>query len=235
VSQSDSFIDEVTEEVRRDRLFALMRRYGWIAVLAVVVLVGGAAWNEYRKVSAVRAAHATGDAMIAALRDDDPVRRAQTLAGLQSDNPGARAVAAMLAAGEQVEAGEFDAAIATLNAVAEATDLPLVYRQVAAFKTLTIKGDKLDPEARRAGYQALIGPGSQLRLLAEEQLAMIDIETGETPAALTRLQAIVSDAEATAGLRRRATQLIVSLGGVPDLVPGLEPEQTGKNGDQNGG
>ena len=38
-NQNDSFIDEVTEDLRRDRLFLAMRRYGWIAVLAILVLV----------------------------------------------------------------------------------------------------------------------------------------------------------------------------------------------------
>ena len=31
MSNPDSFIEEVTEEVRRDKLFALFRKYGWIA------------------------------------------------------------------------------------------------------------------------------------------------------------------------------------------------------------
>lgn len=235
MSQTDSFIDEVTEEVRRDRLFRLMRRYGWIAILAVLVLVGGAAWNEYRKAQVTRVAQQTGDAMIAALRENDPVKRGEMLAGLQSDNPGARAVAAFLTAGEQVESGEFDAAFATLSAVENTQDLPLIYRQLAAFKKLSIQGGKVDTETRRAGFEALIGPGSQVRMLAEEQLALIEIETGEHLAAIARLQAILSDAEATAGLRRRATQLIVSLGGVPEMIPGTEPDQTVQDGDRNGG
>ena len=46
MSNSDSFIDEVTEEVRKDRLFQLFRRYGWIAGVVIVLIVGGAAWNE---------------------------------------------------------------------------------------------------------------------------------------------------------------------------------------------
>ena len=49
MSETDSFIEEVTEEVRRDRLFALFRRYGWIVLVLIVLVVGGAAWNEYRK------------------------------------------------------------------------------------------------------------------------------------------------------------------------------------------
>jgi hypothetical protein len=34
MSDTDSFIDEVTEEVRRDRMFFMLKRYGWIAVPA---------------------------------------------------------------------------------------------------------------------------------------------------------------------------------------------------------
>ena len=36
MSGTDSFIEEVSEEVRRDKLFAKMRKYGWIAVLLVL-------------------------------------------------------------------------------------------------------------------------------------------------------------------------------------------------------
>ena len=35
-NQNDRFIDEVTDELRRDRLFRAMRRYGWIAIALIV-------------------------------------------------------------------------------------------------------------------------------------------------------------------------------------------------------
>jgi len=40
VSDTDSFIEEVSEEVRRDRLFKIFKKYAWVAVLVVVLLVG---------------------------------------------------------------------------------------------------------------------------------------------------------------------------------------------------
>lgn len=55
MSNPDSFIEEVAEEVRRDRMSRLMRKYGWIGVLAVVLIVGGAAFNEYRKAQEIAA------------------------------------------------------------------------------------------------------------------------------------------------------------------------------------
>ena len=224
VSDTDSFIEEVTEEVRRDRLFALMRRYGWIAILAVLVLVGGAAYNEWRKAQVRTAAEATGDAMIAALRENDPLKRAEALAALEPESAGTKALALMLTAGEQVESGDFDAAEQVLKSVADNSELPLIYRQVASFKRLAILGKDVPVDERRQGYEALIGPGSQLRVLAEEQMALIDIEAGDATAAVTRLQAIISDAQATPGLRQRASQLIVALGQKPELVLGAQAD-----------
>lgn len=223
MSNSDSFIEEVSEEVRRDRLFALMKRYGWIAVVVVILLVGGAAYNEYRKASARAEAEATGDAMIAALKNDDPIKRAAALSALEPKTAGAQAVALMLEASEQVTNGEFDAAVAALKKIEGNADLPLVYRQVAAFKLLAVQRESLPVEERRAGYEALVAPGSALRLLAEEQLALIEIESGAPEAAAKRLQVIASDAQATAGLRQRVSQLIVALGVTPEPTGGDKP------------
>ena len=213
MSNSDSFIDEVSEEVRRDRLFALMRRYGWIAVLAVLLLVGAAAWREYQSARTEAAAQAYGDALLAALENDAPQARIEALRAITPPDPAAAVVRDMLVASEEANAGEDAAATGTLQDIATRADVPEIYRQIAGFKALARGGDTLSVEDRRIGFEALTVPGDPLRLLAEEQLALIDIETGDTDAALARLKAILADAEVTPGLRRRASQLIVALGG----------------------
>lgn len=218
VSDSDSFIEEVTEEVRRDRLFALMRRYGWIAILAIVLLVGGAAFNEYRKAQAKAEAEALGDSILSALDNDDPAARRAALDGVDAGSPGGDAVLTLLKAAGQANAEENTAAAETLNALATNGDVPEIYRQIAAFKALTLASESLSAQERRTGFEALAAPGAPLRLLSEEQLALIDIEDGQTDAAVTRLRAILQDAELTAGLRQRATQLIVALGADPAPV-----------------
>jgi len=213
VSETDSFIDEVTEEVRRDRLFRLMRRYGWIAVVLVLLLVGGTAYREYtRSVEAARA-QAFGDAIIAALENDDASDRVAALDDIAAPTDEANAVLDMLIAAEQGVAGEGEAASERLSQTATNGDLPEIYRQIASFKALTRPETPLSVEERRVAFEAMATPGAPLRLLAEEQLALLDIETGDTDAALSRLNAILGDAELTAGLRRRASQLIVALGG----------------------
>lgn len=213
MSNTDSFIDEVTEEVRRDRVYKLTRRYGWIAVLAVFLLVGGAAWNEWRKADAEAQAQALGDAILSALANNGAADRAEALAGVTATDPGGRAILEMLRAAALTEDAQNDAAAEALMAVAADGEVPQIYRDIAAFKALTATADSMEPDALRLQLEALARPGSPIRLLAEEQLALLDVRTGATDDALTRLARILQDAELTPGLRQRASQLIVALGG----------------------
>ena len=233
MSNPDSFIDEVNEEVRRDRLYGFLRRYGWIAVLAILLIVGGAAFSEYRKSQARAEAEALGDAMLAALQQDDSPARAEALAAIEPANPTSAAVLRLMTAAEQAEAGETAAAVATLNALAVDGEVPAIYRQLAQFKALTLQGAETPVADRRQALEAMAQPGAALRLLATEQLALIDIETGETDAAIARYQAILQDAEVTADLQQRALQVIVALGGEPELSDVVGLEADGGAGDSN--
>jgi len=150
VSNTDSFIEEVTEEVRRDRLFALMRRYGWIALTAVLIAVGGAAWNEYRKASQRAAAEALGDAILAARDTGAP---AEALAGVEAGTPAGAALVALLRADALADAGDTQAALAVLDGVDAAAGQ--VYAQLAALKALILRGPDMDPAQFRIGMGAL--------------------------------------------------------------------------------
>ncbi|GAA6190825.1 hypothetical protein [Phaeobacter sp. NW0010-22] len=222
MSDTDSFIDEVTEEVRRDRMFLMLRRYGWIGALAVVAIVGGAAYNEYSKSQATAQSQKLGDDIIAALAENDAEGRASTLSKVQAGTPGGAAVVEMLVATAKSNSEQVEAAIAGLNKVASDGDLPVIYRQIASFKALTLQGDSLSVNDRRQQFEALAQPGAPLRLLAEEQLALIDISEGDIAAGEERLQNILQDSEVTADLQQRASQLIVALGGKPEALPGQQ-------------
>ncbi|MWB78537.1 hypothetical protein GLS40_10910 [Pseudooceanicola sp. 216_PA32_1] len=220
MSQTDSFIDEVTEEVRRDRLFGLIRRYGWIAVLVVLVVVAGAAWNEYRKAQERTAAQALGDALLSALEQDTPAERVSALDAVDATTPGQQAIRGLLESSEAAAADDPEGAADTLMQVAGSSDLPKIYRDIARFKALGLQAGQRDPAERRADYEALANSGSALRLLADEQIALTYVEAGETDEAIARLRAILEDAELTTGLRQRASQLIVALGADPAAPDG---------------
>ena len=217
MSDTDSFIDEVNDEVRRDRFYLLLKRYGWVAILAVVLLVGGAAWNEYQKAQNRARAEALGDAMFAALAGTDAAARAEALGAVNSDSPRSVAMLAFLKAAEQSQAGDKEAALETLNGLGANGDVPAIYREIAQFKALTLQGTDTPAAERRLALEALIQSSSPLRLLAQEQMALIDIEENQPQAAIDRYQEILQDAEVTSDLQQRALQVIVALGSEPDL------------------
>ncbi len=220
MSDVDSFIDEVTEEVRRDRLYLLLRRWGWVGVLAVVIIVGGAAFNEYRKARTTAAAEKLGDEILASMEQNSSADRAADLAEIAAGSAGGDAVLQMLLSASQAEAGSDSDAVASLNKIAVQGELPEIYRAIAAFKALLLQEETLPAADRRQQFEALATPGAPLRLLAEEQLALIDVAEGNTQAAIDRLQALRQDAEVSIDQQRRAAQLIVALGGKPEPVVG---------------
>jgi len=219
MSDTDSFIDEVTEEVRRDRMFLMMKRYGWIGAVVVVAIVAGAAYREYDRAQTSAAAESLGDAVIAALAENETYKRAEALATIDAETPGGDAILKMLQAGALANSDQGDAAVTLLAEISTNADLPLIYRHIATFKALGLQYDSLSAQDRRIQYETLAQPGAPLRLLAQEQLALIDIADGDAEAAIARLQAILEDVEVTADLQDRARQVIVALGGTLD-----EPE-----------
>ncbi|MBC7181428.1 MAG: hypothetical protein H5U14_15265, partial [Roseovarius sp.] len=152
--------------------------------------------------------------------------RAAALDAITAPGAQAASVIALLAAAEEA-ADSPEAAAQRLLALADRSDVEAVYRDIATLKAVMLPGSGLDAEARRGRLTGLALSGGVLRLLAEEQLALIDLETGNREAALERLAAIASDAEATMGLRRRVTQVIVALGeelpDLPEPVSGVVP------------
>ena len=214
MSNPDSFIDEVTEAVRRDRLFVWLRRYGWIAVLAVLLIVGGASWREWQLSQQRQAAEALGDSILAALDEPDASARAEALGALTVSDD-ARAVVGLLSAGETAEGADAERRAETLRAIAGDATLPVYYTQLAALKLVMLDGREADPESRLQTLAPLAEPGQPYRTLALEQMALAEIDAGQTDKALSRLQGLLQDADASAGLRQRAGQLIVALGGTP--------------------
>lgn len=229
MANPDSFIDEVTEEVRRDRLFALFRKWAWLAVLIVVVLVGGAAFLEYRRAQAEASAQGFGTAIIAALDATDPARRVAALEAIEAPGPQGEVLLGLLAAGEAVAAQDREAAAMRLRAAAEAPDLAVRYAHLAL-----LKAHLLDPQPEdqaRLVLGVLAEPGAPYAALAEEQLALLDIRSGDIEAGLERLRRLEIAAGATPGLQQRAGQLIVALESGAELADTDAPAGEAERGD----
>ncbi len=213
MSETDSFIDEVTEEVRRDQLFALFRKYGWIGVLAIVLIVGTASWNEWKKAQAEATAQAFGDALVAAMGNNDSASRAKALADVAAGDKiagsaGRAAVTALMQSAEAEAAGDRAGALALLKAVSENSDVPALYRDLAELKGLMLDGAALDPAARDTALAKLAVPGAPYRTLAMEQQALILLDAGKADEAVAQFRAIAEDADTPQSQRGRVGQIL---------------------------
>ena len=211
MSNTDSFIDEVTEEVRRDRLFGYFRRYGWMPAVVIVALVGGTAYNEWSKAQVAQVAQARGDALLEALELKDLAERKVALNAMAREGEDAL-VAKLLAAGVDAEQ-----AADLLKSVANDDTQPQYFRDLARLKMASTDGAGSVEEAA-AILVELSEPGGLYRNVATELLAALELQRGDTEAALALLQAHIKDADASSDQIQRMAELIVALGAIPELA-----------------
>ncbi|WP_171060476.1 hypothetical protein [Poseidonocella sp. HB161398] len=214
MSSPDSFIDEVAEEVRRDRLYKLARRYGWIAVAAIVVGVGGVGYWDWQKGRTESTAQEFGDGMLAALDAEDAQVRALAVEGVSATGD-QRAIRDLTAAGDAA-LGDSQKATEMLQALIADDSISPVYRDIARLKAVQLPDNRLTTDQRLEVLAPLLEPGHAFRLTALELRALIRVERGETDLALADLAELRSAADSTAGQRQRALQLMVALGGDPE-------------------
>jgi hypothetical protein len=210
VSNNDSFIDEVTEEVRRDKLFALFRKYGWIGIVAVLGIVGGTAWNEWQQAQQEARAQTFGNAVLDAFDLGAPAERIAALRDVPATGAQAGLLGLMLSTDPEADK---TAALAALDAVAADQALAPVYRDLAVLRRVLVAGTEMPLAERRTALEGIAVAGRPYRVLAQEQLAILLIEEGDSAGAIAMLTSLLSDQEASVGLRARAGQLIVALGG----------------------
>ena len=209
MSETDSFIAEVTEDVRRDRLFGLFRRFGWIPAALIVIIVSGTAYNEWSKSKADKLAQVRGDALLAAIDTVDEVARATALNEIASQGS-ENIVAQMLAAGAKDENS-----INFLNAVIENTDQPEYIRDLAKLKLTMIPGAQTK-EQKLKTLDILSQPGGIYRNAAVEILVAFELELGNPNKAIEFLKSHIQDAEASRAQVQRMAELLVALGSEPD-------------------
>ncbi|MFN5998761.1 MAG: hypothetical protein ACK47C_04910 [Paracoccaceae bacterium] len=218
MSNPDSFIEEVTEEVRRDRLFRLFRKYGWIGVVVIIGLVGGTAWTEWSKAREASRAQAFGDALIDALDQGTPEERREALAAVPAGGEQTAILNLILASDPNEDKA---ATLAALDKVANDATLSPAYRDLAVLRRVLVAGSDLPVADRRTALDGIAVAGRPYRVLAAEQLAYLLIEDGKPDEAIAALSALMQDQEASGALRARLGQMITALGGtVPETAGG---------------
>ncbi len=228
VSDSDSFISEVSEEVRRERLYTFLSRWFWLIAALVLIVVGAVAVNEWRKSRAVTRAEAAGAALSQAYLAADSEARAAELAALAQAGGRGAPVVRTAEAGALIDAGDASGAGAVLAEIAESGEAAELYRALASLQRVMVLGSDMPADERLATIETLAADGAPFRPLALEQRALVHLESGDTQAAIADLEAALAAPEAPEApeaLRGRARQLIIASGGAvapeaPAIAPG---------------
>ena len=218
MSDTDSFLQEVSEELRRDKLYRNIRKYGWIAIVLVFIIVGAATYREYMKSQAKTEAELFGTSIIDALNQINSADRISKLQEIIAPGHNSKAIVAMLLSAEAIGNEPTTLEMNGLKDVAESLSIDAHYRDLLNFKILLGSAEIMNVEERVKAYDTLSEPGNPYRLLAEEQMALIELELGNTENAVKKISQILLDAELTSGLRNRATQMLIALGKDPELI-----------------
>lgn len=212
---SDIF-HEVDEDVRRERAEKFFKTYGKHliagALAVAVVIAGGTYWFEQRGESARAAGARFQSAMTLAAegKTEDAAVAFATLA--EQAGAGYAVLAHLREAAARAQAGDLQGALKLYDKLAADSATPQVFRDlagVAAALQVLDKGTAAEAEKRA---EPLTGAGNAFRFSAREALALAALKAGDMDKARERLTQLVSDEAAPAGMRRRAGDLLATLG-----------------------
>jgi hypothetical protein len=212
--------DEVEEELRADRAWALLQRYGGAliaaAALAVVAVGGWQAWQwrEGKRIGALAETYLA--AMQTADTQKGPGRDAAIpqFAAVAAKAPaGYRTLARLREAGLKAQSGDLAGASALWNEVSRDDAADPLLRDLANLQWAMHHVDSGDPAQVAARLAPLAVPTNPWHPLAEEAQAMLDLRQGKTDAARKALTALAQDVTAPQGVRQRAEGLLARIGG----------------------
>ncbi len=214
MSNPDSFINEVKEEVRRDRLFRTFRRYGWIGLLVVLAIVSGTAYREWSSSRERALAEQTGDAIQGAtVSDAELQQRISELDQIEARHDDAGAIRDLVAAAELLKGDEggLEAARMRLEAIEKNKEVSTVYRDLASLKKSGILMEIGETKLALPVLERLARERSPYWMLATEMMALAHIEAGEHGEARTLLEDLNNQLDVPPELFRRSRDLLNAL------------------------
>ena len=206
---------EVDEDLRRDNLAKLWKKYGFqlmgLAAAVVLGVAGVQGWQAYDLDQRSKLSDRYGAA-------HELAQSGETAAGLdamidlsEASGDSYAGLAAFEEARLRVESGDTGGAIAVWDRIAEGSGLGPGFKEAATLFSILHQIDSGDPAALRTRLQPLAADSQPFRSTARELLALIALGEGDTAAARDLYTKISDDREAPAGLRQRATQMLAAL------------------------
>jgi hypothetical protein len=213
---TDTFVREVDENLRRDRLRDFAKTYGsWVVAGVVLFLAAAGGWLYWQQHELDTSAKQV-DQLAATFKDignGNTVGPAQQLDALSSSRSEAvRASALFTRAAIAIENNDMKTATAKFRQIAGDDSLPKPYRDLALVRETALEFDRLPPDQVIARLQPLAKPGDPWFGSAGEMTAMALIKQGKKAEAGRLFLAVAKDTQAPDAIRARAVQIAGSLG-----------------------
>jgi len=216
MAEEDALLREVDEELRRERLEKLWKRYGnlfvALSVGLVVAVAGYKGWQYYQRQQAEQA----GKAYVAALdlirdgKGDAASAALQKLA--KGSHAGAAALAKLRLPALHAGKGETEKAVSLYRQVEDDSSLELPLRNAARVRHAWLVVDSASREELAKILAGLDVAGNPWRAAARELLALAALRAGDKKAARGYLKQLIDDAETPAQARSRVAVLFSLLG-----------------------
>ena len=208
---------EVDEDLRHERYLKLWRRWRYWLMGVGAVALGGAVAYVLISDAQESARQADGQqfaAAVAGIEADRGSEAVERLAALATDSGSGYAALARLAeADARARRGDITGAVHTYDLMADDDRLDPLYRELAALLAAQRLVDRAQAEEVNQRLAPLLAGHSPWRPLAAELVAIAEMRAGNEAAARALFADLVGEQGAPLGLRQRAAELLVSLGG----------------------
>lgn len=210
----ESFIREVDEDLRRERMKALWDTYGWyivgVCVLIIAITAGYRGWEYWQ----TRQAAIAGDEFMTTMGIADEGNSEETVSILEAYKDGANSsyeiLASFRAASALANAGKTEEALKAFTELGRDASLAAPYQDLARIRAgyLAIESESYEEISARLGD--LTQDGSSYRNAALEVMGLSAFENQDYESARKHLKLVAADSQATAGMRQRA-EIVLSL------------------------
>jgi hypothetical protein len=215
-ADNETFYREVDEELRREQMASVWKRYGLWMIAGVILLlaaIGGAIWwqNRQEVEAGERAELLTGVFEdIQAGRGASAAPKLDQLASEGSD--GYRAAALLTKGALAVEAGKDAEAVSAYKAVAADEDIAQPYRDLALIRQTAVEFDTIAPALVIERLKPMAVAGNPWLGSAGELVAIAYLKQQKPELAGQIFAAMAKDEAVPQSIRSRAVQMAGALG-----------------------
>ncbi len=225
----ESLFREIDEEVRRDKIESVWKKYGsWILALClgIILAVGGLkGWQYWQK----QQAEAGGAAYFSAVKlaEEGKTKEAEeAFTALKESHAGYAVFGKFKLAAAMAKSGKTSQAVAAYDEISSSSNIQPTLKNLARIKAAYLLADTAPVKELQNRLKGFDDANSPWRNSARELIAAAAYRAGEYALADRKLNQILADLQSTAGAKQRA-RIFLSV-----LAPNL-PKPDGKKTKSN--